>query len=410
MFSRRTPAPRDVNRLTRALAARTRPFLDLTATNPTSVALRSGEADLFDGATSGRDARVLAALADARGLVYTPDPKGILSARTAVSNYYAAVHGVLVPPGQIVLSASSSEAYSWLFKLVGDPGDVVLVPAPSYPLLDALAELECLTLHRYALASEDGFAFHAAAVEAEVQRVEAGGHRVAAVVLVNPNNPTGTSLAGAELSALFALAKERGFAVISDEVFVDFRYSDRSEDVRIAASAPGAERALVFSLGGLSKSAALPQLKLGWIFANGPTALLDDALSRLEWIADSYLSVSTPVLEELRERELHGRGTADAIRARVLYNERALRAAFPADGPVTILPVPAGWSACVRVPAVRPEEDLVLDLLGSYDVLVQPGYFFDFPFEAFLVLSLLPPPDVFREGIARLAQALTIRA
>jgi len=410
VFSRRTPAPRDVNRLTRALAARTRPFLDLTATNPTSVALRSGEADLFDGATSGRDARVLAALADARGLVYTPDPKGILSARTAVSNYYAAVHGVLVPPGQIVLSASSSEAYSWLFKLAGDPGDVVLVPAPSYPLLDALAELECLTLHRYALASEDGFAFHAAAVEAEVQRVEAAGHRVAAVVLVNPNNPTGTSLAGAELSALFALAKERGFAVISDEVFVDFRYSDRSEDVRIAASAPGAERALVFSLGGLSKSAALPQLKLGWIFANGPTALLDDALGRLEWIADSYLSVSTPVQLALPKLLEHGRGTADAIRARVLHNERALRAAFPADGPVTILPVPAGWSACVRVPAVRPEEVLVLDLLGSYDVLVQPGYFFDFPFEAFLVLSLLPPPDVFREGIARLAQALTIRA
>ena len=146
MFSRRTPAPHGLNRLARALAARTRPFLDLTVTNPTSVALRSGEADLFDGATSGRDARVLAALADPRGLVYTPDPKGILSARTAVANYYAAVHGVLVPPGQIVLTASSSEAYGWLFKLAGDPGDVVLVPAPSYPLLDALAELECLTL------------------------------------------------------------------------------------------------------------------------------------------------------------------------------------------------------------------------------------------------------------------------
>jgi len=282
VFSRRTSAPHELNRLALALAARTRPFLDLTATNPTSVALRSGEADLFDGARSGRDARVLAALADARGLVYTPDPKGILSARTAVSNYYAAVHGALVPPGQIVLAASSSEAYGWLFKLAGDPGDVVLVPAPSYPLLDALAELESLTLHRYALASEDSFAAHAAAVEAEVRRAEAAGHRVAAVVLVNPNNPTGTSLAGAELSTLFALAKERGFAVISDEVFVDFRYSDRPHDVRIAASAPDAERALVFSLGGLSKSAALPQLKLGWIFANGPAALLEDALERLE--------------------------------------------------------------------------------------------------------------------------------
>ena len=405
MFSRRTPAPREQNRLARALAARTRPFLDLTATNPTSVALRSGEADLFDGATSGRDARVLAALADARGLVYTPDPKGILSARTAVSNYYAAVHGELVPPGQIVLTASSSEAYGWLFKLVGDPGDVVLVPAPSYPLLDALAELESLTLQRYALASDDGFALHAAAVEAEVQRIEAAGRRVAAVVLVNPNNPTGTSLALAELSAVFALAKERGFAVVSDEVFVDYRYSDRPGDVRVAA-ATSAPEALVFSLGGLSKSAGLPQLKLGWIFANGPTAMLAPALERLEWIADAYLSVSTPVQLALPKLFERGRGTADAIWARALRNERALLAAFPEGGDVTALPVRAGWAACLRIPAVRPEEDVVLDLLEAHDVLAQPGYFFDFPFEAYLVLSLLPPPETFREGVARLARAL----
>jgi alanine-synthesizing transaminase len=400
VFSDRTPALRDVNRLTRALAARTRPFLDLTGTNPTSVSPRSGEADSFD---------VLAALADPRGLVYAPDPNGLLTARTAVSNYYAAQHGVLAPPGRIVLSASSSEAYGWLFKLVGDPGDVVLAPAPSYPLLDALAELECLTLRRYALASEDGFAFHAAAVEAEVRRVEAAGRRVAAVVLVNPNNPTGTSLEGGELSALLSLARERGFSVISDEVFVDYRYSDRPGDVRIAAGRDTAG-ALVFSLAGLSKSAALPQMKLGWILANGPADLLDDALSRLEWIADAYLSVSTPVQLALPKLLEHGRVAVDAIRARVLHNERALRAAFSPAGPVTVLPVPAGWSACVRVPAVRPEEDLVLDLLESHDVLVQPGYFFDFPFEAFLVLSLLPPPDVFREGIALLAQALTLRA
>ena len=409
MFSSRTPAPRDVNRLTRALAARTRPFLDLTVTNPTSVSLRSGGADLLDGLESAGDAGVLAALADPTGLVYAPDPKGLHSARTAVSNCYAVQHGVLAPPGRIVLSASSSEAYGWLFKLLGDPGDVVLVPAPSYPLLDALAELECLTLRRYALASEDGFAFHAAAAQAEAQRVEAAGRRVAAVVLVNPNNPTGTSLANAELSALLALARERDFSVISDEVFVDYRYSDRPGDVRVAAAARDAAGALVFSLGGLSKSAALPQLKLGWIFANGPAGLLDEALSRLEWIADSYLSVSTPVQLALPRLLEHGRGAVDAIRARVLHNERALRAAFPPAGLVTILPVPAGWSACVRVPAVRPEEDLILDLLETRDVLVQPGYFFDFPFEAFLVLSLLPPTDVFREGIARLAEALAIR-
>ena len=408
MFSHRTPAPHDVNRLTRALAARTRPHLDLTVTNPTTVGLKAGGRDLFSDGPG--DAALLAPLADPRGLVYAPDPRGLASARLAVSNYYAAVHGVLAPPGQIVLSASSSEAYGWLFKITGDPGDVVLVPAPSYPLLDALAELECLTLHRYALARDDGFAFHAAAVEAEVQRVEDDGRRVAAVVLVNPNNPTGTSLAGEELSALFALAKERGFAVISDEVFVDYRYSDRPGDVRIAADSADTAGALVFSLGGLSKSAGLPQLKLGWILVNGPAGLLDGARERLEWVADSYLSVSTPVQLALPRLLEYGRGMADAIRARVLRNERTLRAAFPAGGPVTVLPVPAGWAACMRVPAVRPEEDLVLDLLESHDVLVQPGYFFDFPFEAFLVVSLLPKPEDFREGVARLTRGLTIRA
>ena len=406
MFSKRLPPVHDVNRVTRALAARARPYLDLTVTNPTSVGLRSGDADLFDGAASAPDARVLAALADPRGLSYAPDPKGLLAARTSVSNYYAAVHGVLAPPDQIVLTASSSEAYGWLFKLVGDPGDVVLVPAPSYPLLDALTQLECLALRRYALASDDGFSFRAAAVEAEARRVEAEGRRVAAAVVVNPNNPTGTSLAGRELSDLLAVAGERGFVVVSDEVFVDYRYSDRPGDVRVAAAA-NAPGALVFSLGGLSKSAGLPQLKLGWIFANGPAALLEKAIERLEWIADSYLSVSTPVQLALPRLLEHGRRTADAIWARVLRNERALQAAFPAGGGVNVLPVRAGWTACLRVPAVRPEEELVLDLLESHDLLVQPGYFYEFPFEAFIVVSLLPPPDVFQEALERLVRALT---
>ena len=163
----------------------------------------------------------------------------------------------------------------------------------------------------------------------------------------------------------------------------------------------------VFSLGGLSKAAGLPQLKLGWILANGPVGVLGPALERLEWIADAYLSVSTPVQLALPRLFEHGRGTADAIWARVLRNERALQAAFPPGGGVTVLAVRAGWSACLRVPAVRPEEDLVLDLLETHDVLVQPGYFFDFPFEAFLVLSLLPPPDVFAEALPRIVRAIT---
>jgi alanine-synthesizing transaminase len=179
--------------------------------------------------------------------------------------------------------------------------------------------------------------------------------------------------------------------------------------VRVAAAtaSTSAPEALVFSLGGLSKSAGLPQLKLGWIFASGPAGLLEQAIDRLEWIADSYLSVSTPVQLALPKLLEHRRRTADAIWARVLRNERALQAAFPSGGGVTVLPVRAGWAACLRVPAVRPEEDLVLDLLESHDVLVQPGYFYEFPFEAFIVVSLLPPPDAFREALECLVRALT---
>ena len=260
-----------------------------------------------------------------------------------------------------------------------------------------------MTLVRYRLAPEDGFRVHAAAVAGEVERLAAAGTRTAAVVLVNPNNPTGSSIASTELDALLALAAAKGFAVISDEVFVDYRYTDRPEDVPVAAARDGA---LVFSLAGLSKSAALPQLKLGWILANGPPDLLSDALRRLEWVADAYLSVGTPVQHALPRLLEGSRRAVEAIWARVLRNERALRTAFPAGHAVAVSPVAAGWAACLRVPAVSTEEEIVLDLLESHDVLVHPGYFYEFPSEAWLVVSLLPPPEVFSEGIARLARAL----
>ena len=305
-----------------------------------------------------------------------------------MSNWYAAVHGVLAPPERLVLTASTSEAYGWLFKVLADPGDAVLAPAPSYPLLDVLAGLESVTLARYPLAADDGFRVHAAAVAREVERLAAAGTRTAAVVLVNPNNPTGSSISTAELDALLALAAAKGFAVISDEVFVDYRYTDRPGDVPVAAAR---DEALVFSLAGLSKSAALPQLKLGWILANGPAAPLADALRRLEWVADATLSVGTPVQLALPRLLEGSRRAVEAIWARVLKNERALRTAFPAGGAVDVAPVAAGWTACLRVPAVASEEDIVLDLLATQDVLVHPGYFYEFPTEAWLVVSLLPP-------------------
>jgi hypothetical protein len=390
VFSSRAPAPGSTNRLTLALATRRRPFLDLTVTNPTAVGL-----PLDDG--------VLRLLSDPRGICYAPDPKGLPSAREAVARFYDR-RGVPADAARVVLTASSSEAYSWLFKLLSSPGDVVLVPAPSYPLLDALAGLECVEIERYRLDPADGWRVHASAVAEAAGRVAASGRRVAAAVLIAPNNPTGSGIRAAEMDALCELAARARFAIVSDEVFLDYRYGTSREEVDVAAGVP--RGALVFSLGGLSKSAALPQLKLGWILANGPEPLLSEALERLEWIADSFLSVSTPVQLALPDILVGGEATATAVRARTAANDAELRRAFPPGGPVTVEPLRGGWSAVLRVPAVVPEEKLVLGLLRDHDLLVHPGYFFEFPFESFLVASLLPAPGLFREGTARLAKAL----
>lgn len=394
MFSPRTPPPGAENRLTRALAVHPRPVLDLTATNPTAARL-----PLDPGPA-------LALLADPRGALYAPDPMGLRSAREAVAAYCAS-RGAAADPARILLTASSSEAYAWLFKLLAAPGDAVLVPAPSYPLLDALAGLEGVELVRYRLPAEDRWAVQAGPVEEAAERAAVAGRRVAAAILVNPNNPTGTSVSRDELGALAALAARRGFALVSDEVFLDFRFADRPGDVRVAAAE--ACEALVFSLGGLSKSAALPQLKLGWILANGPAAPLSEALERLAWIADSYLSVGTPVQLALPGLLAWGERATDALRTRVRANHAALREALAGRPEVSVAPLAAGWSAVLRLPSVEPEEELVLRLLAEEDLLVHPGYFFDFPSEAYLVLSLLPEEGTFREGVRRLARALAAR-
>jgi len=392
VFSGRTPKTHETNRLTRALAARAAPPLDLTVTNPTAVGLD------VPGAPLG-------ALAAEEGRLYAPEPTGLRAAREAVADYYAA-RGVPADPSRIVLSASSSEAYGWLFKLLCDPGDAVLVPAPSYPLLDALAGLESVRVGRYPLDPAGGWTLHAEAVGREVARLAAAGSRVGAVVLVNPNNPTGSGVAEGELDALFSLARTHGFAVISDEVFLDYRFASGPGEVPVAAAREDGSGVLVVSLGGLSKSAALPQLKLGWILVGGDGRLAAEALGRIEWIADAYLSVSTPVQVGLPRLLSWGETAAAAIRERVLGNHAALARAFPPGGVVSLEPLRGGWSAVLRVPAVEPEEELVLRLLSEHDLLVHPGYFFDFPAEAFLVLSLLPMPPLVREGAARLARAL----
>ena len=395
--SRRGPPRPGRNRLTTALDAHPRPVLDLTATNPTTARLPVDPSP------------ALALLADERGGVYSPDPCGLLSAREAVSAYYAR-RGVGADPERLVLTASSSEAYGWLFKLLAAPGDAVLVPAPSYPLLDALAALEGVELVRYRLPAEDRWAVHASLVEEAADRVAASGRRVAAVVVVNPNNPTGTSISRAELGALSSLAARRGFAIVSDEVFLDYRFEDRPGDVRVAAAeAEAAGEALVFSLGGLSKSAALPQLKLGWILANGPAPLLAEALERLSLDRRLVPLRRLPRPARAPGAPGVGRGGGERPPRPPPLEPRHARRRIRGVPEATVAPLSAGWSAVLRLPAVEAEEGLVLRLLAQEDLLVHPGYFFDFPREAFLVLSLLPEEATFREGTARLARGVRAR-
>jgi alanine-synthesizing transaminase len=304
---------------------------------------------------------------------------------------------VAVDPDRIFLTASTSEAYAWLFKLLCDPGDAVLVPRPSYPLFSYLARLESVDVVPYALAYDGEWHLSADAVR------EGLGARTRAVVVVSPNNPTGSYLKRMEADALLALCAERGLAVVSDEVFADYAFAP---DPRRVASLADDGPALAFSLGGLSKSCGLPQLKLAWIAVSGPETWRAPAIERLEVVADTYLSVSTPVQLAAgallaRRPELQG-----PIAERVAANRGALRRRLGEGSPATMLAAEGGWSAVVQVPATQGEDELVARLLEEHGVLVHPGYFFDFPREAFLVLSLLPPPETFADGVDRILAVL----
>jgi len=381
MFSSRTRWHRTENRLARLVAERRRsgaPLFDLTVSNPTQAGLVA-------------PADVLALLGAPSAAHYDPEPRGLSAARDAVVADYAR-RGLGMTADRLLLTASTSEAYAWLFKLLCDPGDAVLVPRPSYPLFEFLATLESVEAIPYALAYDGAWHLDVSALEA------ARTPRVRAIVVVNPNNPTGSCLRRDEAAKLLAFAAGHGLAVISDEVFADFRFRAASD---LVTSLAGDGPALTFSLGGLSKSCGLPQLKLGWIAVSGPEDKLSEALSRLEIVADTYLSVSTPVqhatpalLRRLPELQA-------PILSRLLHNRRILESLVGAGSAATLLPADGGWSAVLRVPATQSEEERVCGLVERHAVLVHPGYFFDFPSEAFLVLSLLPDPEVFSEAVSR---------
>ena len=388
MFSERTHWDLRPNRLAERLTARRAAgarILDLTESNPTRAGLPCPD-------------DILAALARAEARRYEPRPFGLPAAREAVAADFAR-RGFPVGPDRIVLSASTSEAYAFLFKLLCDPGDEVLVPRPGYPLFEFLATLESVRVLPYPLAYDGEWHLDLSALR------DALGPRTRAVVAVSPHNPTGACLRRDERDALETLCARRGVALVSDEVFADYTFRD---EPRRAASVARDGPALAFALGGLSKSCGLPQLKLAWTAVTGPEPLRRDALARLEVVADTYLSVSTPVQVAAPELLSRREELSAPIRARVRANLEALRAAIGAGCPATLLEPEGGWSAVLRVPATRTEEERVTRLLEERDVLVHPGYFFDFPHEAFLVLSLLAPEAELAEGVSRVLADLVL--
>jgi len=384
MFSSRVSGALSLNRLSAVLAARRAgggAVIDLTVTNPTTVGIPY-------------PADILVPLADVRGSTYQPEPFGLATARRAVAADYAR-RGISVAESRIVLTASTSEAYSVLFKLLCAPaGDDVLVPAPSYPLFDHLTQLDGVISRQYLLAYHGRWELDADSVDG------AWTDRTRAVLAVSPNNPTGSLLSSGEIEALSSRCAGRGAALIVDEVFADYTFGP-ADACRPSVSG---RDCLTFYLGGLSKSAGLPQVKLGWIRVGGPDDLVAEALARLELISDTYLSVSTPVQVAAPALIEGGAEIREQLRERILANYAALQVAAATHPSVELLAAEGGWSAVVRVPFTGSEEDLVIALLTERGVLVHPGFFFDFPHEAFLVLSLLPELSVFREGVARLME------
>lgn len=384
-FSRRVPAPREPNALGRALAearAAGRRILNLAESNPTRVG-----ASLPGG-------RVLEALGRPACLSYEPDPRGLRSARDAVAEWYAS-EGCPVDPQDIFLAAGTSEAYGWLFKVLADPGDSVLVPRPGYPLFEYLAGLEGIEAVPYPLeyGHPRGWRIDLGALEAALR-----SRMPKAVVLIHPNNPTGSYVLPGERRRVLELCGTYGAAVVADEVFLPYPLEDPAEP-----TFAGEAEVPCFVLNGLSKLLGLPQMKLGWIVLSGPGTFRAEAAARLEIVADTYLSTGAPILNALPDLLPRAPGFTAGLRERLGVNLAGLRETLEGDGSsYRVLRCSAGWTAVLEVPRVLPEEDLALGLLWEEGIFAHPGYFFDFPREAFLVLSLLPEPEPFREGIGRL--------
>jgi len=381
MFSDRTRWNRQENEWTIARERVTSsgwPLLDLTRSNPTECGFAYEEEGIRRALASGEVLR------------YSPNANGMAVAREAVSAYYKNQHGVAIAADNLVLTSGTSEAYSFLFRLLCNAGDEVLIPAPGYPLFDFLADLCDVKLVRFPLLYDHGWQMDLAALE------QAATERTRALIVVHPNNPTGHYVSDAERVRLAEFCHDRDFALIADEVFLDFSLCE--DNVRSFADLEGA---LTFTLSGLSKICGLPQMKLAWVAFSGPEGRKREAAARLEVIADTYLSVGTPV-QLAAAALLESRGAFQKqVMTRLCKNLSELDCQLAQQKVCTRFECNGGWTAVMRVPALQSDEELAIALLNEGNVLMHPGLFYDFVRPGHMVVSLIVPEQEFAEGIRR---------
>jgi alanine-synthesizing transaminase len=386
MFSSRTDWNLVPNKLSQLLAEKRKKgeeIIDLTESNPTKCGFPY-------------NISLLQPLSMETSLKYEPDPKGLLSARKKIAEYYSG-NGIDVDPGNIFLTASTSEAYSHLFRLLCNPGDSVLVPKPSYPLFDYLCTLNDVTALHYSLRYDGEWSVD---VDGLTESLDVSTR---AILLVHPNNPTGSYLKPKERDRILDIARTNGLAVIVDEVFSEFSLTD---SVKHPISFLGKNPVPTFTLNGISKLLGLPQLKLGWITVTGPDESVRVAVTRLEVILDTFLSVGTPVQHALPILLDSGQIITDRIRGRVRSNYRSLCAMVAAHGSgISIFNAEGGWNAILRLPHIISDDEWAVRLLKYRNVLVHPGHFFEMDQEACILISLLPEESIFLVGIARIAEA-----
>jgi len=386
MFSDRTNWKLTRNRLTDALdevRSSGAPVLDLTISNPTRAGLHYDEE------------KIIQSLASTQALDYDPQPKGLASARAAVGKYYQSTHGIHnFDPEQLILTTSTSEGYSFVFRLLCNSGDELLVPKPSYPLFEFLADLQDVKLAPYPLIYDHGWQMDFPSLQKAVTP------RTRGVVVVHPNNPTSSYVHAHELKSLNDFCRQHELALIADEVFLDYAL-----DGTIHQSFAANRDVLSFTLSGVSKISALPQMKVAWVATSGPAEQAKAAQARLEVIADTYLSMNAPIQWAvpalLDQRHSIQRQLLDRVRGNLKELDRQLAGQKTCER----LIVEGGWYAVLRVPVTQTDEDLAVDLLRRKSVLVHPGHFYDFPRDGYLVLSLITPPNDFAEGIKRFLES-----